>query len=151
MASAATTASQMPSTPMISGRVRMDDLEQQRAQEADSRRHSAVVQRREKRRAENVEPGQNKADGVQLHAVGRQRQQARIIADKDFCQRPGQQLTGSQHRHPGHRNDARTFAQQVFQFVLIVRAKVVADNGRCALRIADEHRREHKAHIISTP
>ena len=77
----------------------------------------------------------------------RQRQQARIVADKDFGQRPGQQLTGSQHRHPGHRNDARTFAQQVFQFVLIVRAKVVADNGRTALRIADEHRREHKAHI----
>ena len=24
---------------------------------------------------------------------------------------------------------------------------MVADNGRCALRIADEHRREHKAHI----
>ena len=79
--------------------------------------------------------------------MGRQRQQPRIVADKDFCQRPGQQLTGSQHRHPGHRNDARTFAQQVFQFVLIVRAKVVADDGRTALRIADEHRREHKAQI----
>ena len=79
--------------------------------------------------------------------MGRQRQQPRIVADEDFGQRLGQQLTGSQHRHTGHRNDARTFAQQAFQLVLIVRAKVVADNGRCALRIADEHRREHKAHI----
>ena len=68
------------------------DLEQQRAQKADGRRHRAVVQRREERRSENVEPGQNKADGVQLHAVYRQRQQARIVADKDFGQRPGQQL-----------------------------------------------------------
>ena len=56
--------------------------------------------------------------------MGRQRQQPRIVADEDFGQRLGQQLTGSQHRHTGHCNDARTFAQQVFQFVLIVRAKV---------------------------
>ena len=79
--------------------------------------------------------------------MGRQRQQTRIVADEDLCQRLGQQLTGNQHRHTGHRNDARTFAQQVLQLVPIARAEVVADDGRCALRIADERRREHEAHI----
>ena len=79
-------------------------------------------------------------------------QQPRIVADEDFGQRLGQQLTGSQHRHTGHRNDARTFAQQVFQFVLIVRAKVVADNGRCTLRIKPMNTAANTKPIyISTP
>ena len=76
----------------------------------------------------------------QLHQAG-------VVADERLRQRRGHQLGTGKHRHTGNRQHRNALAEQVLQFIVVFSTIMVADDGRTALGIADEHRCKDKAHV----
>ena len=76
-----------------------------------------------------------------------QRKQLRIIAHKYAGERGGQQKGGGGKHDACSGHQQHALFEHIFQFSVVSRAVVVADNGRCADGVADVDGDKDKLHI----
>ena len=122
-------------------------LEHQRAQKRNRRGDQPVAERSKERRGKNVESRKQKCKGKQPERMARQREQSLVVPDKDLRQRRGQYPREYRQHDAGgaHQDDAH--AQHVFEFRVVPRAVVEADDRRAADGIADIDGNEDKLDV----
>ena len=122
-------------------------LEHQRAQKRNGRGDQPVAERSKERRGKNVESRKQKRIGKQPERMARQREQSLVVPDEDLRQRRGQYPREYRQHDAGgaHQDDAH--AQHVFEFRVVPRAVVEADDRRAADGIADIDGNEDKLDV----
>ena len=70
-----------------------------------------------------------------------------VIPHEQPCHRSGQSLGHAHHGKAAHAHQQNTFPQQVLQLAPVARAEMIADDGRAADGIADEHGGEDELHV----
>ena len=121
--------------------------EQQRAQEGEQGRHHPVAQGGKEGGGINIDTAEQIAQRKQAEALHGHLQQLRVVSHKGKGQGIAQSLRDHHHRSRGHPDDPQALAEHAFQLALIVRAVVVADNGRAADGKAQKCGHKDKIHI----
>ena len=146
--SAAVIAYQMPSTPRSRGRRMTEDVWNTSVRKNEMAAEISPLPSAVKNEGgENVESRKQKRIGKQPERMARQREQSLVVPDEDLRQRRGQYPREYRQHDAGgaHQDDAH--AQHVFEFRVVLRAVVEADDRRAADGIADIDGNEDKLDV----
>ena len=123
------------------------DLNNERAQERNERAGRAVVEPREKRRAENIKAADEERERVKPQGVDRHRTEGFVVADEDTGNGRGERDGKEGHREARDERESQALFEQTFEFPAVLRAVVVANDGRDGDGITEEECHEDEADI----
>lgn len=127
------------------------NLQNQRPQEGNGGGDRAVVQGREHRGGEDIQSHTEECRTVEPEGMDRQFIESRVIPHKEPGKRPGQKKCPHAHSNAGNHHERNAFAEHILHLAFVVRPIVIADNGRGADGIANEHGDKEEAHIHNHP
>lgn len=123
------------------------DLNGERAQERNERAGRAVVESRKERRAEDVEAADKERQRIDAQRVRGDIAQLCIVADEKMRDGACQQNGRGRHQKARDGRKAETFSQEAPELRVVLRAVVIANDGRNGDGVAKEKRHKNEVDV----